>query len=56
LKDFTIFGDIQDEVYDIIELSKDPTPENVKKYIEDKSTQYLKDKLLDGPLKEKGKK
>jgi RHS repeat-associated protein len=55
LNEFTMFGDVQDEVLDIIKVVQDPTPENIKKYIEDKGTQYVKSRLLDGKTKEKTK-
>jgi RHS repeat-associated protein len=55
LNELTMFGDVQDELYDIIKLSQDPTPENVKKYLEDKATQYIKDRLLDRLSKDKTK-
>ena len=55
LNEFTMFGDVQDEVMDILKVVKDPTPENIKKYLEDKATQYVKDRLLDGLTKDKAK-
>jgi RHS repeat-associated protein len=55
LNEFTMFGDVKDEVLEIATIIKDPTPEKIKKYLEDKATQYIKDRLLDGKTKEKTK-
>jgi RHS repeat-associated protein len=55
LNEFTMFGDVQDEVLDFLKVVKDPTPENIQNYLEDKATQYVKDRLLEGLTKEKTK-
>jgi len=36
-----------DEVMGILKVVKDPTPENIKEYLKDKATLYVKDRLLD---------